>query len=174
MVDDLPLAALPLEGGDPLGLQEWGEDERSEDHGPAAIPDCFLDPAALQPDGAQPLEEEALPPVADQPWMEGPDDLRWIQEEDEGVLIQNEGGGRFAGECRPGEINFVDRDGYQAAEDWEPPEAPLPEAPLNPQGMEGPVPAGEPWDETLVPAGKSTDELSWGQWYEACPVFAKA
>ena len=66
-VDDLPLAALPLEGRDPMGLQEWGEDEGSEDHSPAVIPDCFLEPAALQPDGAQPLEEEALPPVADQP-----------------------------------------------------------------------------------------------------------
>ena len=52
--------------------------------------------------------------------MEGPDDLPWIQEEEEGVLIQNEGGGPFARECRPGEMNFVDRDGYQAAEDWEP------------------------------------------------------
>ena len=49
-------------------------------------------------------------------------------------------------------MNFVDRDGYQAAEDWEPPEAPPLEEPLNPQGMEEPLPAGEPWDETLVPA----------------------
>ena len=40
--------------------------------------------------------------------------------------------------------------------------------------MEEPLPAGEPWSETLVPAGKSTDELTWDQWYEACPVFAKA
>ena len=40
--------------------------------------------------------------------------------------------------------------------------------------MEEPLPAGEPWDETLVPNGKSTDKLSWGQWYEARPVFAKA
>ena len=71
-------------------------------------------------------------------------------------------------------MNFVDRDGYQAAEDWEPPEATPQEEPLNPQGTEEPLPAGEPCDETLGPAGKSTDELSWGQWYEACPVFAKA
>ena len=71
-------------------------------------------------------------------------------------------------------MNFVDRDRYQAAEDSEPPEAPPLEDPRNPQWMEEPLPAGEPWDETLVPAGKSTDELSWGQWYEACPVFAKA
>ena len=46
VVDDLPLAALPLEGRDPMGLQEWGEDEGSEDHGPDVIPDCFLEPAA--------------------------------------------------------------------------------------------------------------------------------
>ena len=59
-------------------------------------------------------------------------------------------------------MNFVDRDGYQAAEDWELPKAPPLEEPLNPQGMEGPVPAGEPWDENLVPAGKSADEVSWG------------
>ena len=82
-------------------------------------------------------------------------------------------GGPFAGEWQPGEMNFVDRDGDQAAEDWEPPEAPPLEEPLNPQGMEVPVPAEEPWDEILVPAGKSMDGLSWGQWYEACPVFAK-
>ena len=40
--------------------------------------------------------------------------------------------------------------------------------------MEELLPAAEPWDETLVPAGKSTDELSWAQWYEACPVFTQA
>ena len=58
---------------------------------------------------------------------------------------------------------FVVRDGYQAVEDWEPPEAPPQAEPPNPEGMEEPVPAGEPWDESLVPAGKCTDELSWGQ-----------
>ena len=71
-------------------------------------------------------------------------------------------------------MNFVDREGSQAAEDWEPPEAPPREEPPPPDGMEEPLPVGEPWDETLVPAGKSTDELSCGQWYEACPVSAKA
>ena len=101
VVDDLPLAALRLEGRDPMGLQEWGEDEGSEDHGPAVIPDSILEPAALQPDGAQPLEEEVLPPVADQPWMESLDDLPWIQEEDEGVLIQNEGEARSPGNGGP-------------------------------------------------------------------------
>ena len=94
--------------------------------------------------------------------MEGPDDLHWIQEEDEGVLIQDEGEGPFAGEWQPGGMTFVDRDGYRAAEDWEAPEAPLQEEPRNPQGIEEPIPAVEPWDETLVPAGKSTDELSRG------------
>ena len=66
--------------------------------------------------------------------MEGPDDLPWIQEEDEGVLIQDEGGGPFNGECLPGGMIFVDRDGYQAAEDWEPPEAPPLGEPPKPQG----------------------------------------
>ena len=95
-----------------------GGDDGSEEHGRlAVIPDCVLEPAALQPAGAQLSDQEVPPPGADQLWMEGPDDLPWIQEEDEGVLIQDEGGGPFAAEWRPGETNFVDLDGYQAAED---------------------------------------------------------
>ena len=64
----------------------------------AVIPEYVLEPAALQPAGAQLFEEEVPPTGADQPWMEGADDPPWIQEEDEGVLIQDEGGGPFAGE----------------------------------------------------------------------------
>ena len=68
MVDDLPLAAAPVEGRDALGLQECGEDEGPEEHGRlAVIFDCVLEPAALQPEGAQPLEEEVLAPGAEQP-----------------------------------------------------------------------------------------------------------
>ena len=78
-------------------------------------------------------------------------------------FIQDEAGGPVFGEWGPGEMNLVDRDGFQPAEDWEPPEAPLREEPPNPDGMEKRILAGELWDETLVRAGKSTDELSWGQ-----------
>ena len=74
--------------------------------------------------------------------MERPDDLPCIQEEDDGDLIQDEGGGPFAGEWRPRDMNFVDRDGYQAGEDWKPPEAPPLEEPTNQQVMEAPVPEG--------------------------------
>ena len=102
----------------------------------------------MQPAGSQPLEEGVTPPGADQPRMEGPDDLPWIQEEEEGVLIHAEGGGPFAGEWQPGEMNVFDRDAYQAAEDWELPEAPPLEEPRNPQRMEEPLPPGGPSDDT--------------------------
>ena len=29
------------------------------------------------------------------------------------------------------------------------------------------------WDETLIPHGRSTDELSWADWYASCPQFAQ-
>ena len=29
------------------------------------------------------------------------------------------------------------------------------------------------WDETLIPHGTSTDELSWTDWYASCPQFAQ-
>ena len=112
MVDDLPLAAAPLEGGDSLGLQEWGGDDGLEEHGRlAVIPDCVLEPAALQPEGAQPFQQEVLPPGAGQPWKKGPDDLPWIQQGADGILIQDEGGAPFAGKWRPGNMKFVDRGG---------------------------------------------------------------
>ena len=62
VVDHLPLAASPLEGRDLFGLQELGRDDCLEEHGRLAVMrDWVLKPAALQPEGAQPFEEEVLP-----------------------------------------------------------------------------------------------------------------
>ena len=69
--DHRPLAAAPLEGSDPIGLQEWGGDDGSQEHGRlAVIPDCVLEPAALQPAGAQLIEED-VPPPGGRPTLDG-------------------------------------------------------------------------------------------------------
>ena len=68
-------------------------------------------------------------------------------------------------------MQFVDREGYHEEDDGEGVEGPEYGVPLHaalPEVQRGVEPE---WDETLVPHGTSTDELTRGDWYASCPQF---
>ena len=70
-------------------------------------------------------------------------------------------------------MQFEDRGEYQEEEEQAGLVIPEDEGLQPVDAPEEPEAAEIEWDETLVPYGMSTDELSWTNWYASCPQFAQ-